>query len=272
MSTEKEIQPVDLYNNTYGKFTDPVLTEIRLEAFGKDIGQNSWITTIEMERLLQFLSLRSGSDVLEVACGSGGPAMYIAETTGCNILGIDVNENGIATAAQSSSKKTFKGKADFQVVDATSQLPFKAESFDAIVCMDAVNHFPNRPEILSEWQRLLKKGGRCLYTDPIVVTGPLSNEEMAIRSSIGFFLFVPSGENEKWIEQTGLKILHREDVTSEAALVAKRWHDARARKQKELSELEGEDRFKGLQLFFNVVYTLYNEQRLSRFAYITEKS
>ena len=39
---------VDLYNNIYGNFTERVLAEVRAEAFGKDIGQNSWITAEEM--------------------------------------------------------------------------------------------------------------------------------------------------------------------------------------------------------------------------------
>jgi len=36
---------VDLYDSTYGHFDDQVLEEIRKEVFGKDIGQNSWITS-----------------------------------------------------------------------------------------------------------------------------------------------------------------------------------------------------------------------------------
>ena len=267
-----EAEQVDLYNSTYGKFTDPILVEIRNEAFGKDIGQNSWITAAEVQRLLQWLKLGPASQLLEVACGSGGPALYVAETIGCNICGVDNNENGIATARQASSQKGFAGKVRFEVADANGRLPFDAESFDAILCMDAVNHLTNRLQVLSEWHRLLKRGGRFLYTDPIVVSGPLTNEEMSIRSSIGFFLFVPAGCNEQWIEQSGFHIVHREDVTSDAALIAKRWHDARERREKELMLLEGENRFKGLQLFFDTVYKLYNERRLSRIAYVGEKS
>jgi cyclopropane fatty-acyl-phospholipid synthase-like methyltransferase len=261
----------DLYNSTYGKFTDAVLTEVRQEAFGQDIGQNSWITATELQRLLTLLLLKPTSNLLEVACGSGGPAMYIAEISGCNITGVDNNENAISTAQQMSAEKEFKGKINFQFADGNSQLPFDAQSFDAIVCMDAINHLANRTQVLSEWNRLLKRGGRFLFTDPIVVTGPLSNEEMANRSSVGFFLFVPAGANEQWIEQTGFSMIHRENITSDAAKIAKRWHDAREKRKKELSALEGEERFQGLQLFFDVVYRLYNEQRLSRFAYIGEK-
>ena len=50
---------VDLYNSTYGNFQAQVLAEIRQEAFGEDIGQNSWITTDEYDRFYESLfSLR----------------------------------------------------------------------------------------------------------------------------------------------------------------------------------------------------------------------
>lgn len=256
---------VDLYNNTYQKFTERVLEEVRAEAFGKDIGQNSWITAEEMITLIQPLHLNRNSVVLEVACGSGGPAMFVAESTGCKIHGVDSNENAIETARNQSSQIQFK------VADANQALPFDSDTFDAIYCMDAVNHLTNRLQILSEWYRLLKKGGRFLYTDPIVVTGALTNDEMMKRSSIGFFLFVPENANEKWIEEAGFRLIQREDVTSAASNIAKRWHDARAKRQNDLELVEGKERFEGLQTFLDVVHRLYSEKRLSRFAYIGEK-
>jgi ubiquinone/menaquinone biosynthesis C-methylase UbiE len=260
-------ETVDLYNNTYGNFTDRILAEVRAEAFGKDIGQNSWITAQEMLMLIEPLRLNDDSVVLEVACGSGGPAMFLAKSTRCKIYGVDSNENAIQTARDQSSQKAIH----FEVADANNQLPFDEGKFDAIVCMDAVNHLTDRLRTLREWNRLLKKSGRFLYTDPIVVTGPLTNDEVAKRSSIGFFLFVPLGANEKWIEEAGLRLIEKFDVTSAASTIAKRWHDARAKRQQDLESIEGKDRFEGLQTFLDVVHRLYNEKRLSRFAYIGEK-
>jgi SAM-dependent methyltransferase len=60
-----------------------------------------------------------------------------------------------------------------------------------------MSHLPGRLQILKEWYRVLHPGGRLLYTDPIIVTGLLSYEEIAIRSSIGYFLFTPPGEDER---------------------------------------------------------------------------
>ena len=76
---------VDLYDSAYGNFAAEVYEQIRREAFGEDIGQNSWLTAEEYLRFFEWLELDSTSNVLEVACGSGGPALFMARETGCRI-------------------------------------------------------------------------------------------------------------------------------------------------------------------------------------------
>ena len=49
-------------------------------------------------------------------------------------------------------------------------------------------------------------GGRVLYTEGLVLTGPISNEEVAGRTFMGYFVLTPPGENERAIEEAGLKI------------------------------------------------------------------
>ncbi|HXV13778.1 MAG TPA: class I SAM-dependent methyltransferase, partial [Candidatus Krumholzibacteria bacterium] len=103
------------------------------------------------------------------------------------------------------------------------------------------------------------------------ITGPVTNDELALRSSIGLFLFVPPGVNERFIEQAGFRLVRQEDVTANAALTSGRWRDARAKHREALLEIEGEERFEGLQKFFGAVHHLTSERRLSRMAYVVEK-
>ena len=263
---------IDLFYSTYGHFSDPVLDAIRKETFGADIGQNSWLTVDEYERLLPWLDLSAESHVLEVASGSGGPALYLARSTGCRVTGIDANESGVATATEMAARSRDADRVRFRVADANASLPFDEDSFDALLCMDSMNHFPDRLAVFREWRRVLRPGGRALFTDPVVVTGPVTNDELALRSSIGLFLFVPPGVNERLIDEAGFRLVRQEDVTANAALVAGRWQRARQAHRDELLPMEGVERFEGLQRFFQSVYDLTSERRLSRIAYLAEKS
>ncbi len=105
------------------------------------------------------------------------------------------------------------GRASFVQADASQPLPFEDGSFDAILCIDAMNHLPDRPGVLSDWARLLRPDGRLLFTDPVTVTGILDSDEIAIRTSIGYFLFVPPGEDERLLAEAGLSVLAVEDTT-----------------------------------------------------------
>jgi len=262
---------VDLFDSTYSHFTDRVLDAIRKETFGTDIGQNSWLTVDEYERLLPWLNLAVDSHVLEVASGSGGPALYLARTIGCRVTGIDANASGVATASKMADSSGVGQRVRFSVANADAELPFDTDSFDALLCIDSMNHFPNRLDVFREWHRVLRPRSRALFTDSVVITGPVTNDELALRSSIGLFLFVPPGINERLLEQAGFRLLRQEDVTDNAALVAGRWHRARETHKDELLRIEGEERFAGLQGFFEAVHRLTSEKRLSRIAYVVEK-
>src|SRR5512144_542420 len=114
---------VDLYNSTYGNFREQVLAEIRRETYGEDIGQNSWITTDEYDTFYGWLNLSAGDHILEVASGSGGPALYLAKKFKCRITGLDINEEGIKTANQHALDAEITN-AKFQLVDVNQRLPF----------------------------------------------------------------------------------------------------------------------------------------------------
>ena len=139
------------------------------------------------------------------------------------------------------------------------------------MCIDSMNHFRDRLRVLREWHRVLRAGRRILFTDPVVLTGPVSNEELAARSNIGFFLFVPPEVTESLVEEAGFHLLRREDVTGNIELTSGRWHAARQRHRDDLLQIEGEERFEGFQRFLAAVYKLTRERRLSRFVFVAEK-
>ncbi len=156
---------VQHYDANYNNYQTELYEQIRKDAFGEDIGQNSWLTSEEQDKFISWLNLGPDKILLEVACGSGGPALRIAERTGCSILGIDVHQQAISTAKFLTVQRGLEDRAEFRIVDASVKLPFADANFDAIVCIDAINHLPDRKQVLAEWTRILKPGGRLLFTD-----------------------------------------------------------------------------------------------------------
>jgi ubiquinone/menaquinone biosynthesis C-methylase UbiE len=241
---------------------------VRRETYGEDLGQSSWMTVDELERFGKWLGLHSASRLLDVGCGSGGPALHLAETTGATVVGVDVLEEGITAGTAQAQARGLTEKATFVRGDAGERLPFEDESFDAVLSIDAMCHLPNRLGVLEEWRRATRPGARVLFTDPTIITGPVTGGEIADRSAIGVYVFSIASMNEELLGEAGFDLLRREDLTENMARVAGRWRDAREHFSDELVADEGAATFEGVQRFLGAAHMLACERRLSRYAYL----
>jgi SAM-dependent methyltransferase len=258
---------VETYGTAYEHYASDALSAVRRETYDEDIGQNSWLNAAELRQLLEWMNVGPQTNVLEVACGSGGPACYAAQLTGCRLTGIDNTAEGIVNAQKLSAQMRLTDRATFVEADANDRLPFADDEFDALLCIDALNHLRDRRFVISEWARVLRSGGAMTFTDPVVVTGAVTNAELALRSSIGFFLFVPPGYTEKLLTDAGLRIERVVDASDAAASTSARRRAARARVREALLQFEGEAKFEAFQDFLQVVHDLTASRRLSRYIF-----
>lgn len=255
------------YDAQYSQFASRLYGEIRSASFGEDIGQNGWLTADEHDIFISWLALATGSRLLDVASGSGGTTLRIARLTGATVQGIDIHPQAVAAAVAAAESQNLGDRATFRVGDAGQTLPFEDAVFDGLICIDAVNHLPDRAAVFHEWARVLRPGGRLVFTDPIVVTGPLTNAEIAVRASIGFFLFVPTAYDERLLDESGFDVVESVDRTENMAVMAHRWHEARAARSADLRSVEGDATFEGQQRFLETAARLAAERRLSRIAF-----
>jgi SAM-dependent methyltransferase len=264
---------VELYDGAYGNYDSDVYRQVRIETYGEDFGQTSWVTTEESEEIPRSLGLTGDSSVLEIGCGSGAYALHIAQEFGCHIIGLDINELGIGTANQLALTAGMAQKVRFEVCDVSQTLPFADASFDAVFANDVLCHIPGRPSLLCEIHRVLKAGvGRMLFSDALVIGGLIAQQEIATRSSIGFYIFSPPGENERWIRNAGFSDIKVLDTTDSAARIAARWHDARQKHKERLVAAEGVQKWEGLQRFLSCVRALTEQRRLLRLLYQAQKA
>jgi len=150
---------VETYGTAYEHYASDALSAVRRETYDEDIGQNSWLNAAELRQLLEWMNVGAQTNVLEVACGSGGPACYAAQLTGCRLTGIDNTAEGIVNAQKLAAQMGLADRVRFVEADANDPLPFADGEFDALLCIDALNHLRDRRFVFGEWARVLRSGG-----------------------------------------------------------------------------------------------------------------
>ncbi len=261
----------DLYNNAYRGHESDVYRQVRLATYGRDFGQTSWVTTEESDAIPRLLQISASSEVLEIGFGSGLYAIHLAESTGCRITGLEINPHAVATASELARQSSLEARVTFRQQDVSEKLPFENNRFTAAFSNDVFCHVPDRPALLQELRRVLQPGGQLLFSDALVIGGLVTNEELAIRSSIGLYVFTAPGKNEKLLEEAGFDVEAVMDTTPNSALIAERWHMAREAHAARLIDIEGEANYEGLQSFLSCVSRLTRENRLLRYVYRASK-
>lgn len=103
----------------------------------------------------RFLPAWHGKTVLDVGCGGGLSCEFLA-ARGAVVSGIDLSSKSIAIAQAHAQQQGYtidyrQGRAE--------QLPYGDARFDAVVCVDVLEHVRNLEQTLREIHRVLKPGG-----------------------------------------------------------------------------------------------------------------
>jgi ubiquinone/menaquinone biosynthesis C-methylase UbiE len=124
-------------------------------------------STIE---LVNLANLRASDLVLDVGCGLGGTARYLAEQYNCRVHGIDLTEEYIAVGEQLTEMLGMKEDVHLKLGNANS-LPYEGQSFDVVWTEHVQMNIADKNRFYSEIFRILKPGGRFLFHDVFQGTG-----------------------------------------------------------------------------------------------------
>jgi SAM-dependent methyltransferase len=128
-----------------------------------DVDAFSFITLDGLHEIAGLLADCRGRTLLDLACGRGGPGLWLARQIGADLIGADFSPVGIDDARSRAARIAPEVKVDYVVADAANtSLP--ADSVDGVVCIDAIQLMTDQIGALTEVRRVLKPAGQAVFT------------------------------------------------------------------------------------------------------------
>jgi MPBQ/MSBQ methyltransferase len=167
------------------------------------------------EELAELAGLSAGECVLDVGCGLGGTARYLAARFGVKVTGVDLTAEYCRVGNMLSDRTGLADQVKLVTANAL-ELPFAGGGFDAVWTEHAAMNIADKPRLYSELRRVLRPGGRLAIYD--IVQGPGGQVHFPVpwaRQPEISFLVSPT-ELRTLLEQAAFKVLAWEDATAPA--------------------------------------------------------
>jgi cyclopropane fatty-acyl-phospholipid synthase-like methyltransferase len=202
------------------------------------------------------LGLGPESRVLDIGAGIGGPARYLAYTTGCHVTALELQPALDAIGRDLTRRSGLAGRVAHLCGDALT-IPIQEQSFDAAVSWLAVLHLADRPRLCARLARALKPGGGC-YIEDLCMRAPFAPSDLHDLRTIVFGVTVTSiDEYAADLRAAGFVGIAATDLTSDwAPYAAARLAAWRANRQS-YAEVYGEAAYEAQELFYTVIARLY---------------
>jgi cyclopropane fatty-acyl-phospholipid synthase-like methyltransferase len=239
--TTEELAQTERFEDLYVATQSPVMLSIERAVCGCDYGGTSWTTRAEADGLIDMLELTSTKHLLDLGAGSGWPALYMAEKSGCSVTLVDLPANGLRIAGQRAVKDGLSRRATMVVSDAAN-LSFPDSSFDAISHSDLLCCLTHKRSVLASCRRTVRRGGHMAFTVISVAPG-LSAEQHRRAVENGPEFIESDADYATMLEETGWKIVDGQDVTAAFAATCRRQLEADESCEQELASFLGSDEY-----------------------------
>jgi len=137
MSSRDERRARTDFAERYAIATGDVNARIEQAVIGAAWGANGYTTVDQADELGRRLQLGPGKRLLDVGTGRGWPGLYLAQQTGCHVIGTDLPVEGLQVARRRAHDERIGARVSLAVAGA-ADLPFASQSFDAIVHTDVL--------------------------------------------------------------------------------------------------------------------------------------
>jgi SAM-dependent methyltransferase len=161
--------------------------------------------------LADQLPLRAGHHVLDIGCGLGGPARYVAKRFQCEVSGIDITEPFVEAANKLTALLRMDAQVKIRHGDG-QRLPYPDSRFDGAYTQHVTMNVADRLSFFAEAFRVLKPGAFFALTEHgLGLTGNPHHPVPWSEDGTGAYLIKPS-ETRALLEKTGFKDIVVEDT------------------------------------------------------------
>jgi sarcosine/dimethylglycine N-methyltransferase len=203
------------------------------------------------------LGLGTTSRVLDIGAGIGGPARYLAHTTGCHVTAIELQPELDAIAVDLTERSGLSDRVTHICGDALTY-PLPDASFDAVVSWLAILHIPDRRRLCVRLAHALRSGGGC-YIEDLCMRAPFATDDLRdVREIVCGISMSSIDDYVGDLRSAGFVDVTPTDLTSDwapyAAARLKSWrqdHEAYAR-------VHGEGAYAAQEKFYSVIAHLYD--------------
>jgi tocopherol O-methyltransferase len=173
-----------------------------------------------MEQLAEKARIPRGAQVLDIGCGLGGSAFWLANQYDCRVTGLTISPVQARMATKKAKKKRLADRIQFQVTDANEWQP-EPESVDVVWIMESSEHFRDKKRFFERCASALKPGGVlavCAWLRGEQSTPENHKELVAI---IGEAMLSASldtlSQYSAWIREANLQVEAALDITQNVA-------------------------------------------------------
>ncbi len=165
-----------------------------------------------LDDLFKCVPIQKGDTILDLGCGTGMTATWLAKKFGCVVYGVDIVEKNISVAKERVKQEKLENLVHMQQGDA-AEIDFPSEKFNHVISVETLYHIEDKIKLFSKVGEILKPGGYLAFSDYTLERPCSQLLESTVQDLIESKFFVSVNEYRDILTNTGFMNVREENVS-----------------------------------------------------------